>query len=168
MHTDVHVHVNDDAWLQYALEETKDNIGFPGDRMAADGGGSIREVVDGLGGDNVKVCGGTGGGGGCCEVEDDGNGDDIAGCGEDRGNDSADDEAARYVLCADEGAGGCIAEEALEVAFLMMSAACLIVSNCTAGQAFQLPTFSATPYTTACRWLAGMTGMIEASTILRF
>ena len=101
MHTDVHVHVNDDAWLQYALEETKDNIGFPGDRMAADGGGSIREVVDGLGGDNVNVCGGTGGGGGCCEVED-----------------------------------GCVADEALEVAFLMMSAACLIVSNCTAGQAF--------------------------------
>lgn len=52
---------------------------------------------------------------------------------------------------------------------LMMSAAfARVLNSCSKQFRFDLRTFSATPYTTACKCAAGITGNIPASTTLRF
>jgi len=51
---------------------------------------------------------------------------------------------------------------------LMISAASRKISDISGGTKASDPTFSATPYTTACRCAAGIMGNILASTILRF
>jgi hypothetical protein len=101
-----------------------------------------------------------------CSIDDDE--DNTGGNTKDVDNDWDVDTVACVVICTDGGVGGCPLGDAPDIAFLIMSAAWLMVSICEARVALAILTLSATPYTTACRWLAGMTGMIDASTSLKF
>jgi hypothetical protein len=181
--TDEHVHENAGACVQDATVASESEGTAPGgnERIRGDADGCEEDTVESCEEDTVESCE---------EVEvgdddardaegygvddndegstsDDGEGD-IGGNTKDTGDGWAIDATVCVMLCVEGGAGGGPLGNAPDVAFLMMSAACSNVSVCMAKVASRNLTFSAIPYTTAWRWLAGMTGMMDASTNLRF
>jgi hypothetical protein len=158
--TDEHVHKNVDACVQDTT------VASESDGIAPDGNERIRGDVDGCEEDMVESCHEVDVNASedddrdvekyvvkeddeSCTIDDD---DDITGGNnKDTDNDWDVDTVFCVVVCTDGGAGGCPLGDAPDVAFLMMSAAWLMVSICEARVALAILTFSATPYTTACK-----------------
>jgi hypothetical protein len=191
--TDEHVHENAGACVQDATVASESEGTAPGgnERIRGDADGCAEDNVESCEEDSVESCK-EDTIESCDEVEgdidedvardvekhgvddddegdtsDDGE-DNARGITKDAGDGWATDAAVFVMLCVGGGAGGGPLGNAPEVAFLMMSAACSNVSVRMTKAACTDLTFSAMPYTTAWRWLAGMTGMMDASTSLRF